>query len=42
MVLHLQWEEHLSHLQPGNDYEFGVNPDGDRSRGIFIKNNDNK
>ena len=27
---------------PGNDYEFGVNPDGDRSRGIFIKNNDNK
>ena len=32
----------LNAILPGNDYEFGVNPDGDRSRGIFIKNNDNK
>ncbi len=32
----------LNAVLPGNDYEFGVNPDGDRSRGIFIKNNDNK
>ena len=32
----------LNAVLPGNDYEFGVNPDGDRSRGIFIKNNHNK
>ena len=32
----------LNAVLPGNDYEFGVNPEGDRSRGIFIKNNDNK
>ena len=32
----------LNAILPGNDYEFGVNPEGDRSRGIFIKNNDNK
>ena len=27
----------LNAILPGNDYQFGVNPDGDRSRGVFIK-----
>lgn len=27
----------LNAVLPGNDYEFGVNPEGDQSRGVFIK-----
>ncbi len=27
----------LNAILPGNDYQFGVNPDGDQSRGVFIK-----
>lgn len=30
----------LNAVLPGNDYEFGVNPKGDRSRGVFVKNTD--
>ena len=25
----------------GNDYEFGKNPDGDASRGVYMMNTDN-
>ncbi|MGN0266619.1 MAG: uracil-xanthine permease family protein [Lachnospiraceae bacterium] len=32
----------LNAILPGNDYEFGANPKGDQSRGIFLKNSDNK
>lgn len=31
----------LNAILPGNDYEFGANPKGDQSRGIFLKNSDN-
>ena len=27
----------LNAVLPGNDYQFGVNPDGDQSRGVFVK-----
>ena len=27
----------LNGILPGNDYEFGVNPKGDQSRGVFVK-----
>ena len=27
----------LNAILPGNDYEFGVNPGGDQSRGVFVK-----
>ena len=27
----------LNAILPGNDYQFGVNPDGDQSRGVFVK-----
>lgn len=30
----------LNAVLPGNDYEFGVNPKGDQSRGVFVKNTD--
>lgn len=30
----------LNAILPGNDYQFGVNPRGDQSRGIFIKGSD--
>lgn len=30
----------LNAILPGNDYEFGANPDGDKSRGIYVKNED--
>ena len=30
----------LNAILPGNDYEFGTNPAGDQSRGVFIKNSD--
>ncbi|MGN0403154.1 MAG: uracil-xanthine permease family protein [Acetatifactor sp.] len=30
----------LNAVLPGNDYEFGVNPKGDQSRGVFVKNSD--
>ena len=32
----------LNAILPGNDYEFGKNPQGDQSRGVYIKNSDNK
>lgn len=31
----------LNAILPGNDYEFGKNPDGDKSRGVYVKNSDN-
>ena len=31
----------LNAILPGNDYEFGKNPAGDQSRGVFVKNSDN-
>ena len=27
---------------PGNDYNFGANPEGDQSRGVYVSNTDNK
>ena len=27
----------LNAILPGNDYQFGVNPDGDQRRGVFVK-----
>ena len=27
----------LNAILPGNDYQFGANPDGDQSRGVFVK-----
>lgn len=32
----------LNAILPGKDYEFGVNPDGDKSRGIYVSNTDDK
>ena len=32
----------LNAILPGNNYEFGKNPQGDQSRGVYIKNSDNK
>lgn len=32
----------LNAVLPGNDYKFGTNPKGDRSRGVFITNSDGK
>lgn len=32
----------LNAILPGNDYEFGVNPSGDQSRGVFVKNSDSE
>ena len=30
----------LNAILPGNDYEFGKNPDGDASRGVYMMNTD--
>ena len=30
----------LNAILPGNDYEFGKNPSGDRSRGVYVSNSD--
>ena len=30
----------LNIILPGNDYEFGVNPKGDQSRGVYVSNSD--
>ncbi|MCQ2531586.1 MAG: uracil-xanthine permease family protein [Saccharofermentans sp.] len=32
----------LNAILPGKDYEFGTNPDGDKSRGVYIANTDSK
>ena len=32
----------LNAVLPGNDYRFGSNPKGDRSRGVFITSSDGK
>jgi len=32
----------LNMVLPGKDYEFGANPDGDKSRGIYVSNTDEK
>lgn len=32
----------LNAILPGNDYNFGVNPKGDQSRGVYITSSDNK
>ncbi len=32
----------LNAILPGNDYEFGKNPKGDESRGVYMMNTDNK
>ena len=32
----------LNAILPGNDYEFGKNPEGDQSRGIYLSNKDHK
>jgi len=32
----------LNAILPGNDYEFGVNPAGDQSRGVFLSNKDHE
>lgn len=32
----------LNAILPGNDYEFGKNPKGDRSRGVYVSNSDEK
>lgn len=32
----------LNAILPGNDYTFGSNPDGDKSRGVYVMNTDNK
>lgn len=32
----------LNVILPGNDYNFGANPEGDQSRGVYVSNTDNK
>lgn len=32
----------LNAVLPGNDYNFGVNPQGDQSRGVYVSNTDDK
>ena len=32
----------LNAILPGNVYNFGVNPEGDQSRGVYVSNTDNK
>ena len=32
----------LNAILPGNDYEFGKNPEGDKSRGVYVSNSDDK
>ena len=32
----------LNAILPGNDYEFGKNPDGDKSRGVHLSTNNDK
>ena len=32
----------LNAVLPGNDYNFGVNPEGDQSRGVYVINTDEK
>jgi uracil permease len=32
----------LNAILPGNDYNFGTNPEGDQSRGVYVMNKDNK
>ena len=32
----------LNAVLPGNDYNFGVNPEGDQSRGLYVSNTDEK
>ena len=32
----------LNAILPGNDYEFGKNPDGDKSRGVHLSINNDK
>ena len=32
----------LNAILPGNDYEFGKNPDGDKSRGVYLSTNNDK
>ena len=32
----------LNAILPGNDYEFGKNPDGDQSRGVYVNSKDKK
>ena len=32
----------LNAVLPGNDYNFGVNPEGDQSRGVYVSNTDDK
>ena len=32
----------LNAVLPGNDYNFGVNPAGDQSRGVYVSNTDDK
>lgn len=32
----------LNAILPGKDYEFGKNPEGDKSRGVYVSNTDNK
>ena len=32
----------LSEVLPGDDYNFGVNPEGDQSRGVYVSNTDDK
>lgn len=32
----------LNAILPGNDYSFGKNPEGDRSRGVYVSNSDGK
>ncbi len=32
----------LNAILPGNDYEFGKNPEGDKSRGVYVSNTDEK
>ena len=32
----------LNAILPGNDYTFGKNPDGDKSRGVYVMNHDDK
>lgn len=32
----------LNAVLPGNDYQFGKNPEGDRSRGVYVTNSDGK
>lgn len=32
----------LNAVLPGNDYQFGKNPEGDRSRGVYVANSDSE